>query len=227
MTDCHAHRRIALIHAVYVAMAPVEMAFKRRWPDAQRVNLVDDSLPADLEHQGRLTEEMFARIWRLAHHAVAAGADGVLFTCSAFGDAIAAAARALPVPVLKPNEAMFDDALRAGTRIGMLATFAPAVASMEEEFHALAKARGIAATIETLCVPAAIAAARAGDIAEHDRWVAEAAPRLAHCDAVMLGHFSTSTALDAVQGVLGCPVLSAPEAAVDMLRRLCQPGTDL
>jgi aspartate/glutamate racemase len=222
MTATSAPPRIALIHAVYVAMAPVEVAFKRRWPEAQRVNLVDDALPADLERDGQLTERMHARIRRLADHALAAGADGVLFTCSAFGDAIAAAAAALPVPVLKPNEAMFEAALRAGTRIGMLATFAPAVASMEEEFHALARAQGISASLETICVPEAIAAARAGDIPRHDRLVAEAAPKLAHCDAVMLAHFSTSTALDAVQAVLRCPVLSAPEAAVDALRRLSE-----
>jgi aspartate/glutamate racemase len=214
--------RIALIHAVYVAMAPVEAAFKRRWPEAQRVNLVDDALPADLEREGRLTDAMHARIRRLADHALAAGADGVLFTCSAFGDAIAAAASALPIPVLNPNEAMFEEALSAGTRIGMLATFGPAVMSMEQEFHALAIARGIPATLETVCVPAAMAAARAGDIATHDRLVAEAAPQLAHCEAVMLAQFSTSTALDAVQAVLGCPVLSAPDAAVDALRRLSQ-----
>lgn len=220
--------RIALIHAVYVAMAPVEAAFRRRWPQAQRVNLIDDALPADLERDGCLTDAMHTRIRRLAEDAIASGADGVLFTCSAFGEAIAAAAAALPVPVLKPNEAMFEAALRtgvgAGTRIGMLATFAPAVASMEEEFHAQARARGIDASLETICVPAAIAAARAGDIATHDRLVAEVAPRLAHCDAVMLAHFSTSTALDAVQALLPCPVLSAPEAAVDALRHLIEPG---
>jgi aspartate/glutamate racemase len=222
MTDRLAAPRIALIHAVYVAMAPVEAAFKQRWPEAQCVNLVDDALPGDLVRDGRLTEEMFARIRRLAEHAIAGGAEGVLFTCSAFGDAIDAAAAALPVPVLKPNEAMFGDALRVGARIGMLATFAPAVASMEEEFRAQAQALGIAATLETVCVPSAMAAARAGDMATHDRLIAEAAPRLSHCDAVMLAHFSTSTAREAVQGVLTCPVLSAPEAAVDALRRLSQ-----
>jgi aspartate/glutamate racemase len=211
--------RIALIHAVYVAMAPIEAAFRRCWPEARRVNLVDDALPADLERDGRLTAGMHARIRRLAEHGLAAGADGVLFTCSAFGEAIAEAASALPIPVLKPNEAMFEAALRSGSRLGMLATFAPAVASMQEEFYAMARTRGIDARLEVICVPEAMNAARAGDIALHNRLVAEAAPRLAHCDALMLAHFSTSTALDAVKAVVACPVFSAPEAAVQALRR--------
>jgi aspartate/glutamate racemase len=215
--------RIALIHAVYVAMPPIERAFLHRWPEAERFNLVDDALPADLERAGSLTPELCARIRRLAEHAVAAQADAVLFTCSAFGDAIEAAAGTLPVPVLKPNEPMFEAALTRGKRIGMLATFAPAVAPMAQEFRALAARRGIDARLETVCVSDAIAAARSGDVATHDRLVAEAAPQLAHCDAVMLAQFSTSTALEAVQAVLTCPVFSAPDAAVDALRRACAP----
>jgi hypothetical protein len=35
--------RIALIHAVRVAIAPVEEAFARHWPAAARMNLLDDS----------------------------------------------------------------------------------------------------------------------------------------------------------------------------------------
>jgi Asp/Glu/Hydantoin racemase len=221
--DAERATRVALIHAVHVAMAPIERAFVRRWPDAERFNLVDDALPADLERAGSLTPELFARIRQLAEHAVAARADAVLFTCSAFGDAIEAAAATLPVPVLKPNEAMFEAVLARGKHIGMLATFAPAVASMEQEFRALAARRGIEARVETVCVPGAMAAARAGDTATHDRLVAEAAPQLAHCDAVMLAQFSTSTALEAVQAAVPCSVFSAPEAAVDALRRVCAP----
>ncbi|WP_235971649.1 aspartate/glutamate racemase family protein [Azohydromonas caseinilytica] len=214
----HSTPRIALIHAVYVAMAPVEAAFQERWPQARRVNLVDDALPADLERDGRLTDAMRARIRRLAQHAITDGAYAVLFTCSAFGEAIAAAAAELPVPVLKPNEAMFEAALRAGRRIGMLATFGAAVPAMEEEFRALARERGIDASLEVVCLPEALAAAKAGDMATHDRLHVESAPRLAHCDAVMLAHFSNSRALEAVQAVLTCPVLTAPSAAIQTLQ---------
>jgi hypothetical protein len=211
--------RIALVHAIYAAMQPIKSAFERHWPSAVLANLVDDTLAQDLERDGGLTEAMMARIRRLAEHGVAMGARGVLFTCSSFGDAIDAAAASVPVPVLKPNQPMFEAAILAGTRIGMIATFAPAVQPMEQEFRALAHARGTQAALETICVPAAIIAARAGDIATHNALVAEAAPRLAHCDAVMLAHFSTSTALEAVQKVLPCPVYSAPDAAVLAMRQ--------
>eukprot|EP01036_Dinobryon_divergens_P038610 gene38611-50707_t len=202
-----------------VAIGPVETAFQRRWPQARRSNILDDALPADLEQAGGVNPALRARMRRLAEHAMLSGAQGVLFTCSAFGEAIDAAARELPIPVLKPNEAMFLAALRSGHRLGMVATFAASVASMEDEFHALAASRGMAASLETVCVPEALAATRAGDIARHNSLVASAARQLAHCDAVMLAHFSTSPALDAVQAVLSCPVLSAPDAAVDEMRR--------
>jgi len=210
--------KIALIHAVLPAMAPVEDAFKKLWPETRRTNLLDDSLSADREAAGSLTPEISARMMALAAYAAGTGADAVLFTCSAFGDAIDAAARALPIPVLKPNEAMFELALEAGVSIGMLATFAPAVASMEEEFRDMARRLGSPATLETLLAPGARAALVAGDIAEHNRLVADAAPKLAHCDAILLAHFSMATAEELVQAKVRCPVLAAPSSAVLKLR---------
>jgi hypothetical protein len=47
--------RIALVHAVRVAMRPVEEAFARHWPDAVRMHLLDDSLSRDRSRDGELT----------------------------------------------------------------------------------------------------------------------------------------------------------------------------
>jgi hypothetical protein len=219
--------RVALIHAVPAAMQPVEDAFKTHWKEARRANLLDDSLAPDREQAGRLTPEMSERIVSLARYAVLSGADAVLYSCSAFGGAIETAANLLPAPVLKPNEAMFDAALDIGGRIAMLATFAPAVASMEDEFREKASKRRSFASLETVLVPAAREALMEGDMARHDRLIAEAAARLAGYNAIMLAHFSMAGGQAKVQASAACPVLAAPDSAVLKLRSLLTKSDDL
>jgi hypothetical protein len=209
--------RIALIHAVTVAMAPVHEAFRKLWPEAECVDILDTSLSRDRERDGELTPAMIDRFLLLAKYAEDNGAAGILFTCSAFGEAIEAAADKAKVPVLKPNEAMFGAALAAGKRLGMLATFAPSVAGMEAEFREIA---GDKVALSSFCVPGAMKALQAGDAAEHDQLLAIAAPRFADYDALLLAHFSTSRAAAAVKAAVRCPVLTAPGAAVSKLKGL-------
>jgi hypothetical protein len=85
--------RVALIHAVSMAIAPVAEAFDALWPEAERLNLLDDSLAVDRQRAGALTPEIAARIARLADYAKGCGARAILYTCSAFGEAIEAVAR--------------------------------------------------------------------------------------------------------------------------------------
>jgi len=211
--------RIALIHAVPMAIAPVAAAFDAQWPEAERINLLDDSLSVDRQRAGALTPAIAARIAALADYARACAADGILYTCSAFGAAIEAVARASAIPVLKPNEAMFEDALATGRRIGMLATFPPSVAGMKAEFRAQAGTSG--ATIATICVPDAMAAAQRGDMATHNALLAAAAQRseAQGFDALMLAQFSMAPACAAVQAVARCPVLTSPASAVRRLKQ--------
>lgn len=110
--------RIALIHALAHSVAPINHAFERDWPQASGMNLLDDSLSADLAMNGRgLDAAMHARFQALAQYAVDTGAQGILFTCSAFGPCIEAVARRhAAIPVLKPNEAMVEEARKAGAR---------------------------------------------------------------------------------------------------------------
>ena len=223
--------RIALIHAVAVAMPPVAAAFRELWPEAECINLLDDSLSLDRQRAGDLTPAITRRIAALAAYARDCGADGILYTCSAFGQAIDAAANASDVPVLKPNQAMFDEALRRGRRIGMLATFEPSVAGMEAEFHAQASMLAVAgsssgASITTVCVPGAMAALQAGDGAAHDALLADAARAFnaRGLDALMLAQFSMARARDAVSAVCACPVLTSPHSAVRLLKERLARG---
>jgi aspartate/glutamate racemase len=160
------------------------------------------------------------RIAALAGYATDLGVDGILYTCSAFGAAIEAVAHAAAMPVLKPNEAMFEDALHTGTTVGLLATFQPSIPSMEQEFVAMEQALGAQARLESVWVSGAMDALTAGDADQHDRLIAAAAPCLAHCDVVMLAQFSMARALPAVRQAIGTKVLTSPDSAVAKLKAL-------
>ena len=106
---------------------------------------------------------------------MATGANAILFTCSAFGPCIEAVKRRLaPLPVLKPNEAMIDEAaaqVRAlGGCVGLLATFAPTLVSMRPEFPA-----GV--PLRTALADGALEALDRGDAAAHDHAAVQAARR--------------------------------------------------
>jgi hypothetical protein len=252
---CAAVMRIALIHALKHSVAPIEDAFARLWPAPLLANLLDDSLSADLARDGALTPGMTERFLTLARYAKRCGADGILFTCSAFGPCIEACARELaPLPVLKPNEAMIEDALAfvgatgrmsgnmvgpsgrmggrtggntgggIGGRIGLLATFAPTLDSMPQEFAAVAPAVAPGVIVVPKLAEGALAALDRGDPVGHDRAVADAAMTLRTCYVIALGQFSLARAAPAVAAATGRPVLTTPDSAVNKLKRLLGEG---
>jgi hypothetical protein len=205
--------RITLIHALRHSPPPVEAAFARLWPEAVLMNLLDTSLSADLARDGALTPRMFERFMTLARYAAGTGAAGILFTCSAFGPCIEAVARELaPMPVLKPNEAMIEEAAAIGGTIGLLATFAQTLDTMPPEFPPSVR-------LVPKLAEGALSALDRGDPAEHDRLAAEAARDLAGCDAIALAQFSLSSAAPAVAAATDRLVLTTPDSAVRKLRR--------
>lgn len=214
--------RIALIHATPVAIDPIRAAFAAQWPEAEPVNLLDDSLSIDRAKSADLTPAIRLRILHLAEYGLSLGSQAILFTCSAFGPAIEDAGLRLPIPVLKPNEAMFEEALALGGNIGMIATFGPAVATMEEEFADEASRLRPAARITSRLVESAMTALRAGDVATHNRLVGAESVKFDAIDALMLAHFSTARALEACRAMTSRPVLTSPEAAVRKVRRLVE-----
>jgi hypothetical protein len=206
--------RITLIHALKHSIQPVEAAFAKLWPEARLMNLLDDSLSADLARDGRLSDAMTERFLQLGRYAAGTGADAILFTCSAFGPCIEAVARAqAPMPVLKPNEAMIEQAAARGGKIGLLSTFPPTLASMPREFPASLE-------IVPKLAEGAMAALDRGDRAEHDRLVTEASKDLRDCDLIALAQYSLAPTAALVAEATGRPILTTPDSSVLKLKAM-------
>ena len=201
-------------------MAPIADAFDRNWSDAELTQILDDGLSRDRQRQPHLTDDLRRRIHDLAAYAADCGAEAILFACSAFGDAIEAAARRIPVPVLKPNEAMFRAALDCGDELVLLVTFEPAGPAMTAEFTEMADRARPSAGLTVVYVPGALDALRRRDEAKHNSLIAEVAGQAPNADAIMLGQFSMACANAACASATNVPVFTSPDAAVGQLRNL-------
>lgn len=210
--------RIALIHALKHSIEPIRDSFARLWPEAVLMNILDDSLSTDLARAGRLTDAITERFLTLGRYAASTGADGILFTCSAFRESIEAVANEnAAIPVLKPNEAMIEEAIRRGRKIGLIATFPPTLASMPPEFPDCVK-------LVPLLVQGALAELDRGNGAEHDRLIAQAAAELQDCDVIALAQYSMARAAKAVSRATGKPVLTTPDSGVMKLMAILRPN---
>jgi aspartate/glutamate racemase len=216
--------RVALIHALAHSVPAINAELARLWPECTRMNLLDDSLSTDLARSAAgLDERMTERFMALARCALSTGADAILFTCSAFGPCIDEVKRRWPdVPVLKPSEAMIEDAVRAGRRIGLVASFEPTLVTMPSEFPS-------DVDVLPMYADGALDALDNGDAEAHDRIVADAALRAERqgADVVALAQFSMTRAAPAVAQALRVPLLTTPGSAVRALRaRLKGQGSD-
>lgn len=194
-----------------VAIPPILEAFRAGWPEAAVENLLDEGLTAALSREGGLTPSIVRRICDLAVYAAGTGADGILFTCSAFTPAMDVAKQLVTIPVLKPDEAMVAAALNTGQRIGVVATMPASLPAAESQLRAAAAARGQPIEVLTTAAPSALEALRGGDPATHDRLVADAAARLASgVDVLCLAQFSMARAGSAVQSQSPSPSSPVP-----------------
>ena len=207
--------RIALIHALSHSVEPINTVMALQWPDANRMNLLDDSLSADLATSGRgLDTAMHQRFLDLASYAVGTGVHGILFTCSAFGPCIDAVKARFPhLPVFKPNEAMITEVEAQTQRVGLIASFAGTLETMPSEFtHGT--------QVQTALAAEALDALNLGDVDAHDAAVLQAAKRLeaGGAKAIALAQFSMARAAPFLRQHLSVPVFTTPESAVRALK---------
>ena len=182
--------RIVLIHPYRPSMAPLLDAFAADWPGAPVMNVLDETLYADVTSEGVAAPDVPGRIDTLLRHAVASGAGAIVFTGSTFGPAVETARRGLSLPVLKADEPMARLAAARGGRALLVCTAPRAIPVIAANVAAAVRESGGALDLDTLAVPEAKAALVAGDEAAHDRLIAKAIAERPAPDSLLLGQVS-------------------------------------
>lgn len=212
--------RIFLVHAVDVSMAPASTSFKKQWPEASIINLLDESLAVDMLADGQMTPRMIERFARLGQYCVDAGAEGILFTCSAFGEAINHLKTQQTIPILTSNQALFEELLEFDGPIAMLTTFEPSVQTLRDELFHMTREKGVEPQVDSFMVAGALDALLEKKQDLHDLLIAEKINQLTQYSTVVLGQFSMAAA--ASHPAIGHRgrILTTPDSAVRKLKQL-------
>lgn len=209
--------RIALISATPLAIAPAAAALTAALPTATVWNLLDDRLLADAQTEGGITAPLAARMDSLIELALAGGADGVLLTCSQFGErADRRESDADGVTVLSADGPLFAEAVAAAPeRVLLVASLASAASDSGARLEQAFEAAGSAARVHPLVIPDAAAPLSAPELVE--TLAAGIAGVDEPYDLVVLAQYSLAGAASSLADRFGVTVLDGPAAAARRL----------
>ena len=120
MTD--APKRLAFVHTVAGLVPRFRELAAELVPGVETFDIVDETLLRDATTEGRVSLDTARRLF--AHLAAAErhGADAILVTCSSIGGGVDAARPFAAVPLMRVDQAMAEQAVERGSKIGILAT---------------------------------------------------------------------------------------------------------
>ena len=214
-------KKLGLIHTsatlVPVFQELVEKHLKGK--DIQVFNIVDDSLIKNTIERNALTSDTARRVVDYVGSAEAAGADYILVTCSSIGPAVETAATLASVPVLRVDQPMADEAVKMGSRIGVVATLATTLEPTSDLVRRRALVAGKEIEVTSRLCEGAFGALMGGNPEQHDQMVAHALKDLAtKVDVIVLAQASMARVVgqlsDADKKV---PILASPDIAMGYL----------
>ena len=215
-------KRIFLVHPYFPTMAPIDAAFKRDWPQAQIVNLLDESLYGDVPQDGTLAPPLYERVATLLHHCVKSGADGIVFTGTTFGPAIEAVRPYIKVPLLRAEEAMAELAVGMGKDVLLVCSAKRAMPVIRGSLDAAAERQGVTPRINELWVSGAKDALAAAGMEAHDQLIANEVEAASHAGVIVIGQISMVGACAYLPPEIMRRTVTSLNAAVARMRTLVE-----
>ena len=218
-------KRIACIDTVYSVIDSFNQQLREGIPGDFLIHtMYDDFLATDPApgQSGKFTPINHQRL-RLDMQAQAlTGADIIVVTCSTLSPSVRLLRGEFNVPVVAIDDAMVNEAVATGTKIGLMATAKSTVAPSTSAIEAAAEAAGKEIDLKVLYNEDAILALKSGDQATHDRLVLEMADQMKDRDVIVLAQASTAYMEQAVAERSGVTSLSSPKRCIAQLRKMME-----
>lgn len=213
-------RRVVFLHTV-TSLADLFTNLSRELlpGDLEIIHIADELLLKVVLAQGGLSPFIHQRV---ADHAIAAeraGAIAFQCTCSSISPCVDSTRPLVSIPLLKIDEPMVDEAIRLGSRIGVVATALTTLKPTSELVQARAAATGARVQVEPALCQGAFAALSSGDGESHDAIVKKYVLDLAERnDVIILAQASMARVVSAIpKDEIRVPILTSPRLAVKRL----------
>jgi len=217
--------KLGIIHTTPATIESLKALAEEMIPGVQVFNILDDSILPQLAQNGGDISEIESRFITYGHAAFQAGADVILSACSSIGELVAPLRREIPIPVVRIDEAMIDEAVRTAEIIGVAATLATTLGPTCRFLETKAAQAGKMIRIEPLLAAEAYRLLMAGDKEGHDEVLVRALSELSQkVDLVVLAQASMARVLpklpeDARSKFLTSPRLGMGQVARELLKR--------
>ncbi|HXJ40711.1 MAG TPA: aspartate/glutamate racemase family protein [Bryobacteraceae bacterium] len=208
-------KRLAFIHTSHVLIPLFTELAKKHLPGVETFHMTDESLIQNTIRAGKLTDSTARRVAGMIGLAHDGGADVVMVTCSSIGKATSMAREQFDFPVLRIDESLAEEAVQAGSRIGVAATLSTTLDPTVELLQETADRTGRTVTLIPRLAAGAFEAVVAGDTARHDELLLAVLHELRReVDVIVLAQASMARVAALLPAGEGPLILSSPELAV-------------
>jgi Asp/Glu/hydantoin racemase len=199
---------------------PLKAIFTEILPDCRLINIIDDSLIADVVKSKNITSAVTRRLLRYYETAEEMGADVILNTCSSVGEIVELGRQVVDIPIVRIDEPMAITAVTQYTRIGVIATLPSTLQPTLRLLRDQALRLGREVTVVDGLADGAYDALVNGSPAQHDQRILDTAMRLKpQVDAFVLAQGSMARMEHDLADATGLPVLSSPRLGIGAVKR--------
>ena len=213
--------KLFLIHTSATLIEPFKKLCDELIPHVEVLNIADDSLIRDVIAEGTVTDSVSQRLREHLQSAESGGADLIMVTCSSIGGAAEAAQSCVSAPVVRVDQAMADQAVGTGARVGVIATLPTTLSPTVDLIQRRALVAGKSVEVIARLCDGAFAELMRGNATEHDRMVRETLEDLIQAvDVIVLAQASMARVVSQLSDdPQRKPILSSPRLAIESLSK--------
>lgn len=220
MTDGPTQKTVVAIYTGAALVDPGRRAMAELLPDVKSVSILDDSLISEVIAAGTMTSGVLQRMYSYCRSAEDIGASVILETCSSIGESVSKLQPFFSIPIVRIDEAMIDEALNIGSRIGVLATLPTTLEPTKRLIISMACNRDLDVEVVDGLAIGAFEQLTNGYHAAHDDLVLKAAEQMrTTCDVIVLAQGSMARMEGELSQTSGLPVLSSLHRGIAVLRK--------